>query len=120
MFFIRRFYNNKKLVKVAIWIGASWLILVTSIFIVYPWIKADGLYLNSRYSGKISKIEYRPGHRGSPYLKIGNEWHLINAEELKIIPYLQEGDSVVKEIGSRKIVVYRSDGNRGQIRSEFD
>lgn len=120
MFLIKRFYNNKKLIKIAILIGASWLILVTLIFIVYPWIKADVLYLNSKYSAKVYKIEYRPGHRGYPYLKLGNEWRLIYTEELKIIPYLQEGDSIVKEIGSKKIVVYRNDGNQGQIRSEFD
>ena len=98
----------KKSFKVAIWLIGAWLIIGSIIFIGYPWYQAHRVYIGSNYNYKIQGIQFRPGHRGVSYIKLDTGWYLLRSNaELQIVPYIQVGDSVVKERGSTTIRDFR-------------
>lgn len=90
-----------------------WMFLGSVIFIFYPGYLASEAFDNLEYKSKVYDIEYRPAHRGHPYVKFDEGWRLLTIEEMKIVPYVQIGDSIVKERGSRDVKVIRNekDGN---------
>jgi len=110
----------KKITKVASWTIGVWLILGTIIFIGYPWYQVHQAYINSDFHYKIEAIEFRTGNRGVPHVKMDTGWYLFRTNnELRIIPYVQVGDSVVKEKESSIIKVYRK-VNGNFVVKEFD
>jgi hypothetical protein len=110
----------KKIFRIALWIIGAWLIIGSIVFIGYPSYKAYNLFVDREYKSKVDSIEFRPGHRGSPHLKLNSGWYLLTIDEMKIIRYLQAGDSIVKEKGSTAIRVFRKNEN-GQLKmKEFD
>lgn len=110
----------KKVYKVVFYILVGWLFIGSFVFIFYPWFLADKLFLNSSYNVKIKAIEFREGHRGFPHIKLDTGWYLLNVDEIKIIPYAQTGDSIVKKSGSSVIKVYRKDLNGKLVIKEFE
>lgn len=107
--------------RVIFYIIAAWIIVGTIVFIIYPTITTHRDYVNSSFNYKINEIEFRPGHRGTPYLKLDTGWYLLRSiEEMKMVPYIQAGDSVVKKKGSTTIKVFRKDSEGHLTMREFD
>ncbi len=109
-----------KIFRFGYWIVGIWLIIGTCIFIIYPAFIADDAFVDLEYRSRVYEIEYRPGHRGHPHVKFNFGWYLLTIDEMEIVPYMQVGDSIVKEKGSRKIKVYRKDKNGTYFLKEFD
>lgn len=107
----------KDVFKVATWLIGAWLIIGSIIFIGYPWYQAHRAYIRSTYNYKIQGIQFRPGHRGVPYVKLDTGWYLLRSNaELQIVPYIQVGDSVVKEKGSATIRVFRKNQGDWEVK----
>ncbi|MEQ8811255.1 MAG: hypothetical protein RIE59_19445 [Imperialibacter sp.] len=100
--------------------AAAWMIIGTFVFIVIPWWGAYNNFLEFSYHHKVANIEIRQGYRGVAHILIGSDWRLLRTEELKIQGYIEPGDSIVKEAGSKKITVFRLiDGHKLLVR-EFE
>jgi hypothetical protein len=111
----------KKIHRTAWLAGGAWLIIGAIVFIGYPWYQAIKSFQDFSYNYKIKEIEFRPGHRGVPHLKVDSVWYFPRSnEELQLIHYIHVGDSMVKEKGSLKIKVYRDNGDGGLTVKEFD
>lgn len=65
------------------------------------------------YSGIISEIRNLYGNRDIPDIKINSQWIPLGVEDSKVKYYIQIGDSIVKDSGTKIIKVYRknSDGD---------
>jgi hypothetical protein len=98
---------KKKLFRIVPLILGAWLVIGTIIFIAYPAWLADKDFIDLKYRSVIHQIEYRPGHRGAPHIKFDSAWYLLTIDEMYIVPYIQVGDSIVKEKGVREVKVYR-------------
>jgi hypothetical protein len=61
------------MMSLASYLMGAWLIGGVLVFIAYPWYMADRAYNESSYNSKIEAIEFRPGHRGSPHIKLNSE-----------------------------------------------
>lgn len=96
-----------------------WLIGGTIYFIGIPWFKVDKQFLNSAYNEKIKRIEIRSGHRGHAHILVDTTWRLLQIDEVKIQDYIQPGDSIVKQHGTRTITIFRRTDN-GVISKSFD
>jgi hypothetical protein len=77
--------------------------------------------VKSAYSYRVQDIEFRPGHRGVPHFKMDTGWYLLRSSvELQIVPYVQVGDSIVKQGGSTAIKVIRRAEDGSLITKEFN
>jgi len=95
-------------------------VVTMTIFIVIPWFKADKYFVDLSYHDKIKEIEIREGHRGAAHILVDSVWRLLLVDELEMQPYLQPGDSIVKETGERKITVYRRTNDNELLKKEFE
>lgn len=86
----------------------------------YPWYIAEKNFLDSRYSYRIDEIRFEEGHRGVPSIRIDSVWHLLKASELKVVPYIKVGDSLVKHSGTKEIIVFRRDNANKLVVRTFD
>jgi|SRR5579859_7374449 len=109
-----------KIYRAGVWIMGAWLLIAAGIFFIYPAFRAYKMFVDIEYSTRVDSIEFRPAHHGHPHLKINSGWYLLTIDEMKVIPYLQVGDSIVKEKGATAIKVFRKDGNGKLIVKEFD
>lgn len=78
-------------------VGLAWLAIGGFFLIIIPWIKGNDAFSNLEYSGLINEIEYRTKSLGMPYVKIDTTWHSFEIHEMKVAPYIQIGDSIVKK-----------------------
>lgn len=115
-----KFKKLKRIYKILLILMCAWLVIGFVIFIEYPAYLADRIYLRSSYNYTIEEIKFEEGHRGFPYIKVDSNWYLLKVDEMKIVPYILVGDSIVKESGDRTIKVFRKDGNGRLILKEFD
>lgn len=98
--------------KFSLLITCVTLTLGSVIFLGYPWYKAHNSFVATSYRFKIEAIDYRPGHRGVPYIKMDTGWYLFRGNsELYLIPVIQVGDSLVKEKGKERVKLFRKDGH---------
>ena len=96
------------------------LIVLSLVYIFIPWIAAQSNYIKSGFNYKVEGIEFRDGHRGVPHIKVDTGWYLLRSnQELQMVPYIREGDSVVKRPGENLIRVFRKTTD-GVIVKEFD
>lgn len=109
-----------KIYRVGIWIMGVWLLIAAGTFFIYPAFRAYNLFVDREYRSKVDSIEFRPAHHGHPHVKINSGWYLLTIDEMKIIPYLHAGDSIVKEKGSTAIKVFRRNESGKLILKEFD
>lgn len=100
--FIPRKWLNRGYVIIA-----GWMIVGTVAFGLWPWLRQNDTFRDVEYHSRIDSIEYRPGHHGSPHVKLIDGWYLLSAEELKISGHILVGDSIIKEQGSATITVFR-------------
>jgi hypothetical protein len=87
------------------------------LYSVGGWRRSD--FLGRHYSGVIKDIIKRPLRRGCPDVLIGNEWVLFILDEQKVFEHIQIGDSIVKQAGSEKIVIYKKDSLGKFLAKEF-
>lgn len=116
--FIERLIPTKFL-KLGYKLIAAWLIVGALIFGAIPIIVGDMRFRSTVLHSRIDSIEFKPGHHGSPNLKLSAGWYLLSGEELKISAYIQVGDSIAKEKGSTTVVVFRRSAHGTWIRKDF-
>lgn len=117
--FIEQFFSPM-VRKVILWIVASWFILGSIVMVGIPAWKAHRMFTELSYGARIDSIKFVSGHRGLPYVLMDNEWRLFTTDEMKVVPILQIGDSLVKNSGSSALHVYRKEGPTYQLFKSLD
>lgn len=107
--FIEKFFNSR-IRKVMLWVVGSWLILGAIILVGIPAWRTDQAFNDLSYGARVDSIKFTSGHRGHPYVLMNNEWRLLTIDEMKVVPILQIGDSLVKVPDSKTLRVYRKKG----------
>lgn len=93
--------------KVMLWIIVSWFVIGGIILVAIPAWKASQTFNDLSYAARVDSIKFTSGHRGHPYVLMDKKWRLFTIEEMKVVPILQVGDSLVKASGSATLHVYR-------------
>jgi len=101
---------NPRVRRIMLWTVASWLILGGVVLVGIPAWKADQAFNELSYGARVDSIEFVSGHRGHPYVLMNKEWRLFTIDEMKVVPILQVGDSLVKIPGSKTLRIYRKKG----------
>lgn len=84
-----------------------WLLVGILVLGILPWLVNSSRFRKSSYTGTIDSIVYRDGNRGVPYILMNDEWRILKVEELKALPFLKAGDSIVKKSGVSSLQIYR-------------
>ena len=58
-------------------------------------------YINRQYYGIITEIRILEGSHDLPDIKINNQWIILDLPDSKVKHYIQIGDSIVKESGTK-------------------
>jgi hypothetical protein len=93
--------------RIMLLVVLAWLVGGGIVFVGIPAWKADQAFSELSYGARVDSIVFNPGHRGHPSVLIKNEWRFFTIDEMKVVPILQVGDSLVKIPDSRILRVYR-------------
>lgn len=69
-------------------------------------------FLDEEYKGVILDIRVLEGNRGTPELKIRNEWIYLGPHGSKVENYIKIGDSIVKKAKREEIIVFKKKNNK--------
>lgn len=100
--------NNFKL------IAFSFLLISLLGLILFVILKLSNTNTNSdqkeiQFRGKILKLQYFDGNRGLPIIYLSDTSFLMSMKEEKILHYIKVGDSIVRNLNSPTIYIYRKD-----------
>jgi hypothetical protein len=110
-------FDGRQVLNVILLIFA---VVVSTIYIIVPWFRADRLFVDADYHYKVNDIRIEAGQRGIADFLDDSVWRPLSLDESKIQKYVQVGDSIVKKSGSRKITVYRRDTSGVIEKREFE
>lgn len=77
-------------------------------------------FLNEKYEGLITEIQFIEGMSDFPRYKINNQWIYFGMPGNKIAFKVEIGDSIVKKQGQTEIEVYRRNVAGEWVRQVFD
>ena len=80
-------------------------------YLFYSSNKADQIFFSKHYKGIIKEINFNEGRRGFPDIRLDSQWIYLGIEEDRIINYIKKGDSIVKNVGTKEIIIFRKDEN---------
>jgi hypothetical protein len=94
---------------------------ISVIYFMLDYRKKRNNWKNKDYFGIIEGINPNPYFAGFPQLKLLNgDLIQLGIREESIFPFIQIGDSIVKNSGSTIVSVFRKDENGNWVEKEFD
>lgn len=81
--------------------------------------KAIDSFIKREYHGIINGISFPENNRGSPRVKIGNQWYYFSIGEDKVQYHININDSIAKDSGTATISVYKKAVNGKWVKKGF-